>query len=465
MPIGTWATLNDKRASLLNEAEAIITTAQAGNRGLTDEERARDDSVNAEITKIDEDLARLKRLQQHASATPGVALVERVHDRPLDKPWGFATYGMTLDEFIARNPRIAMSKGVKKDPAAIYMEAGLGEFLQAVAYAGMPGHRMDPRLLAGPSGASEGVPSDGGFLVRQDYSTMLLDRAVEAAVLAPMCLTVEIGAGFDGIDLPFIAETSRASGSRWGGVQVYWKAEADTVTASKPKFDMHDVRLQELMGIAYGTERLIRDAVALASIFTAAFSSEMAFKLDDAIFRGNGAGLPLGITDSASCRVSQGKETGQAADTIVLENLQKMWTRIPPRSKGRGVWLINSECTPQLDSLVLTAGTAGLAPRVVSYNEAGTLRIYGRPVMEIEQCSALGDAGDIVFGDFSEYLLIRKGGIQAAESMHVRFLYNENTYRWNYRVNGRPTWDSAVTPYKTNTSNTQSPFVLLAARA
>jgi HK97 family phage major capsid protein len=332
-----------------------------------------------------------------------------------------------------------------------------------VAAAGQAGGHIDPRLYAGPSGASEGVPSDGGFLVRHDYSTQLLDRSIEEAVLAPLCTEVEVGEDADGVDMPYINETSRANGSRWGGVQVYWRAEADTVTATRPKFDLHDLRLQELMGLAYATDRLLRDATALESIFSMAFASEMAFKLDDAIFRGNGAGLPLGFSSSTGPRVQQAKETGQAADTIVSENISKMWTRVLPRSKGRGVWFYNSEVSEQFDGLYYPAGTAGIPTRVVSYDESGVARIKGRPAIEIEQAAALGDEGDLVFADLSRYVLIRKGGLMPAQSMHVRFLYGENTFRWTIRVNGMPIDKSAITPYKG--SATQSAFVTLADRA
>lgn len=427
-----YQALIQERADLLTEQKAIFDNAGKESRDLTDAEKTRDDAIHARQTEIAAELAREERRREweRSVSIPGDTL-SGVHDRAADEDW-----------------------------------PSLGHFLQAVAVAGSPGAWKDPRLYkAGPSGASEGVPSDGGFLVRHDYSTALLDKAIEQAVLAPLCRTIEVGENSDGVDMPFIDETSRAEGSRWGGVQVYWRAEADTVTAKKPTFDFHDLRLQELMGIAYATDRLLRDAAALQSIFQVAFSSEMAFKLDDAIFRGNGAGLPLGIIDSTGPRVEQAKETApaQAADTIVHENIAKMWTRVLPRSKGKGVWFYNSECSPQFDALFVPAGTAGLSPRVVSYSEAGVLRIKGRLAIEIEQASALGDAGDIVFADLSEYVLARKGGLNAQQSMHVRFLYGENTFRWTYRVNGRPAQRSAVTPFKG--ANTQSAFVTLAARA
>ena len=84
----------------------------------------------------------------------------------------------------------------------------------------------------------------------------------------------------------------------------------------------------------------------------------------------------------------------------------------------------------------LPAGTIATQPY-------GTL--FGRPVIPLEQCSALGDVGDIILADLGEYLLIDKGGINATSSIHVRFLYDENVFRFIYRVDGQPVWNKPLT--------------------
>jgi HK97 family phage major capsid protein len=86
----------------------------------------------------------------------------------------------------------------------------------------------------------------------------------------------------------------------------------------------------------------------------------------------------------------------------------------------------------------------------------------GRPVIPVEYCSTLGTVGDIVLADLSQYIVIDKGGVQTAESIHVRFAYDERTFRATYRIDGQPWHRSAITP--ANGSNTQSPFVALATR-
>ncbi|MBU1623385.1 MAG: phage major capsid protein, partial [Nanoarchaeota archaeon] len=91
----------------------------------------------------------------------------------------------------------------------------------------------------------------------------------------------------------------------------------------------------------------------------------------------------------------------------------------------------------------------------------GTL--FGRPVIAIEQADTVGDLGDVMLLDLSQYLMIDKGGLQAASSLHVMFLYAEQVFRFIYRTDGQPAWNSSLTP--ANSSNTLSPFVLLDARA
>ena len=193
------------------------------------------------------------------------------------------------------------------------------------------------------------------------------------------------------------------------------------------------------------------------------FAEEFGFKVDDAILNGNGAGQPLGILNSDSLVVVS-KESGQTAGTIVVENIVKMWSRCWGRSRQNAAWFINQEIEPQLYTLRLMTGDNG----VPVYMPANGLAdkpystLFGRPVIPLEQCSALGTKGDIILADLSQYLLIDKGGISAASSIHVRFLYDESVFRFIYRVDGQPVWNKPLQPYKG--SGTLSPFVALADR-
>jgi len=457
--------LRNDRDDRRKQVKEILAAAAKDKRLLTEDE---DKSVQALGAELEQIQATLKHEEQ-------MLAWDRDSAPAMDRPAG------DLPTAPGMRPSSARLGGNKNPWGDCSTERGVqmafGSFLQAVA-ACSKGGPVDPRLSMmplGPSAAASGlntsVGSEGGFLVRTDFSTALMSRAMEESVLANRCTTIDIGADSDGIELPYIDETSRATGSRWGGVQVYRRAEADTVTASKPKLGLLEIRLEDLMGICYTTDRAMRDAVSLGQIIQTAFASEFSFRIDDEILRGTGAGQCLGILNSGAL-VTVSKEGSQVADTLVAENVIKMRARLRARNRANSAWFINQELETQLPLMVVkvknVAGSENVGGAPI-YMPAGGLSgtqfdtLFGRPVVPIEQCSGIGDLGDILLLDLREYLLIRKGALETAESIHVRFLYGENTFRFTYRINGAPAWKTVLTPYK-GTASTQSPFITLEAR-
>jgi HK97 family phage major capsid protein len=343
-----------------------------------------------------------------------------------------------------------------------------GEQMAAIMRAGMPGGRPDPRLFnTRATGLGESIPSDGGFLVQQDFSSELLKQVWETGKLASLCRRITVSGNANSIKINGFDETSRANGSRQGGVRGYWLDEAGLKTASKPTFRKIELNLNKLIGLCYATDELLDDAGALEGILRNAFVSEFGFMIDDAIINGLGAGQPLGILNSGSL-VTQTKETGQAGSTIVAENVINMWSRIFASSRPNAVWLINQNLEPQLHTMSIAVGTGGIP----IYMPAGGLSglgystLFGRPVMAIEQCQSIGTLGDIYLGDFKNgYIIAEKGGMKSDMSIHVQFIYDESVFRYVLRLDGQPILSQEVTPYKGGSSYTQSHFITLQARA
>ncbi len=427
---------------LSTEAGDMLTLATTESRKPTDEETTRESEIDtrlaeikAEETRISAQIERARESarQSFANDPEPAQHVTAVHNNEADRPW-----------------------------------ESMGEFLMAVVAAEHRGSIVDPRLMqfdAAALGMGSNTGADGGFLVETDFSTRLMDRAEEESVLLPMCDRIPIGPNADGIELPYIDETSRANGSRWGGVEVFWRAEGSTVTATKPKLAKIQLQLEDLMGIAYMTNRLLQDATAMEAVVLRGFGSEFGFKIDDGIIRGTGAGQLAGFINGGNgSLVTVSKETGQSADTLVFENVSKMRSRFWAKSRPSSVWLINQALEPEMENMTITVGTGGQPV----YMPAGGVsvdgfdRLYGRPVIPIEQASAPGDLGDIMLVDLSQYLIIEKGGLKSDTSIHVRFLQDEMTFRFIMRINGQPSWRTPLTPFKDG--GTQSPFVTLQAR-
>ena len=415
-----------KREDARLKAMAVLNKAEAEDRFLSEEEQKDIDKYEEEIRAWDESIGRAEKL-----------LAIEPEDRSTEKP------------------------EVKPTPAKDNEKkfSSFGEQLMAAYRAAMPGGKVDERLSTrAASGLNETTPSDGGFLVQQDFVTELLKRTYETGILASKVKKIPISTNANGMKINAIDEDSRANGSRWGGVQTYWEGEADELTASKPKFRQMELSLKKLTGLCYATDELLQDAAALEAVIRQAFAEVFGFKIDDAILSGSGEGEPLGILNSGAI-VTVAKEASQT-DTITVENLIKMWNRLWSRSRANAVWYINQELEPYLYTLKIGDKPVYIPAGGLSEKPYGTL--FGRPVVPIEQCSAAGEVGDIILADIGQYLLIDKGGIKSASSIHVRFLYDENVFRFIYRVDGKPIWTKPLTPYKG--SAIVSPFVTLAKR-
>lgn len=429
--------LRQRKADLLKEADALTPKVDDGT--ATEDESARLDAILADggdLAKINASIAREERLMDERRTMP--ALPRESDD---------------TDDVAASRLQVP---GEKKTFSSF------GEQMAAIANKTING--VEDRRLAqfwAASGASEGVASDGGYLVQTDFSTELLRRAYDSGVFASRVRRVPISGNANGLKINAIAETSRVDGSRFGGVQMFWAGEADALTASRPKFRQMELRLHKLTGLAYATDELLADAAALGTVLDDAFSEEFAFKFDNAIYEGDGVGKPLGFMNGAAL-VSVAKESGQAADTVLRENVTNMYSRMWSRSRAGAAWFVNQDVEPQLLGLKDAAGNAiWLAGNSAANRPNNTL--LGLPILATEHNATLGDLGDIVLADLSQYLWIDKGTRQSASSIHVRFLNDEMTFRFIVRADGQPIWDAALTPFKGTA--TKSPFVALAARA
>jgi len=341
--------------------------------------------------------------------------------------------------------------------------SSLGEQLMAVKDAELSrGRNMDVRLTSKAIvGNSEGVPADGGFLVQTDFATQLLEKVFVNSDIVSRVYRMPVSANANAMKIPAVADDSRADGSRSGGILAYWLGEGATKTPSYTSFKQVSLELKKLVGYTTCTDELLEDAPALGSWIQRAFASEFDFKLADAIINGDGAAKPLGILN-APCLVTVTAETGQGASTIVAENIIKMWaSRFGPNT-GNYVWLINQNIEPQLYTMAIAVGTGGIPV----YMPAGGLSgapygtMFGKPVIPCEQCATLGTAGDIILADLSQYVMIDKGSMQSASSIHVNFTTDQTAFRFVYRTDGQPLWSNYLTPYKGTTSY-QSPFIVL----
>jgi hypothetical protein len=130
--------------------------------------------------------------------------------------------------------------------------APFGEFLQAVHRARTRGV-VDPRLNAA-LGQQEAVGADGGFLVQQQIFDQIQLNMFTGEILSRV-RRIPLNDNSNGVKINVVDETSRVTGSRFGGVQGYWLDEAATKIPSQTKFYRLTLELKKVAALMYSHGR------------------------------------------------------------------------------------------------------------------------------------------------------------------------------------------------------------------
>jgi HK97 family phage major capsid protein len=338
-----------------------------------------------------------------------------------------------------------------------------GDFLASVRDAALRSERTDERLrpLAAAGSDEQGEYSDphGGFLVPPAGAPFVLNvqDGGEEDPAAGRTLPVPMSA-------PIVQVSARTdknhSSSVSGGLRVYRLPEAQDGTISRQQFDRITLEAHEAVGLTFASTQLATDSFpSFSALLGASYRDEFNAVFLEERLRGTGTGEFTGILSSPALIVVS-KELGQANDTIVGQNIQKMRKRC--WGYRRAVWMCNHDAIDQVQRATIDLG-AGILPVWTAGDGSGSPDlVLGRPLIPTEACSTVGDRGDLILVNWSQYLDGEYQPVTGLSSIHVRYLANEVAYRFWTRNDGAPWWRSALTPRHSN--STLSPFVTLEDR-
>lgn len=446
-PAERLAALESRRTDLENASNAIIE-GLGDNQDMTDAQTAEIEANATEIETIDRQIAALKRVQPAAT---GVG--RRTTAEPQNRQPGAAGE--------PANPGTRIQMRDRQDPRGGFRS--FGELAVSVRRAAAPSAVVDARLVnAASTFGNEGSGADGGYLVPPEFSREIWQKVMAEENLLGRCEPLITGA--NSMSIPKDETTPWQSS---GGVQVYWEGEGNTIPPSKPAFELDTFRLVKLTALVPISDENLEDAIGLESWLRAKAPAKMAAKINTAIIRGTGAGMPLGILKAPS-RVKVSKNASQPADSIWFENINNMWSRMYAPWRRNSIWLINQDCEPQLDAMAFDPqATAGKVPVYVGPSGAAGspyATLKGRPVVPVEATSQLGDEGDIILVDLKQYWALQKAsGVRTDTSIHLYFDQALTTFRFIFRLNGQPAWKTAITP-ENGSGNTRSWAVTLEDR-
>lgn len=436
------------------EADAILAAAKAEGRDVTAEElgkiealKAEKDALAVQITSDERRLGVCPSLTAGPWAsglrTPGTpATIAGLPSKPSRALGGGKRYA----EMFCRD-----GGGLSNDGFG-----SLEEYLSTL-HSGLADNRLRAAM-------GSGTGSGGGFLVPEEFAAQLLDKSLENEIVRPRCDvqpmvsdTKKI-AGWDGLD--------HTGGSLFGGFTGQWLAEEGTATDQLAKVRLIDLRTRKLAIFTRASNELIADGMSFEAMLGEAMVAAVGWHLDYAALRGSGAGQPKGVLNDAALIVVL-KEAGQAADTINYNNLTKMFARLHPACVQNSVWVASSTTIPQLLGLTIPvqnlAGSENVGgshyPAMSESN--GVFRMLSRPVLFTEKLPPIGDQGDIILADFSQYSIGLRREFAVEKSIHVGWQTDTSGYRCILRADGQGRWGKPFTPLA---GSTQSWVVALQAR-
>jgi len=342
----------------------------------------------------------------------------------------------------------------EEDPAVTGGFADLAEFATTVREASVHGGVVDSRLVAGPDTHIGAGASGEGFTVPPQYTNRIWD------------LVSDLNPVFDLCDVEPTNQRqinmSADETTPWGatGVKSYWRAEAGKMKPSRMADSGRSVVVQDLYAFVEATEELLQDSPRLANRLEMKAAQAIDWTLDEAVINGDGVGKPLGWRKSKALVIVP-KKSGQAAGSIVADNILKMFERFMMVPGDSPLWIANTNTLSQLATITIGDRPAWLPGSGLAGAPLGTL--MGIPVRFDEHAETVGSEGDLQLVSPQGWYGARRSNTQFARSIHLYFDQGIEAFRWTVRVGGQPHLSKPVTPAKS--AGAKSHFVTLATRA
>jgi len=462
----TMEALQARLVELQQSATNIQARADAEKRPLSQDETREIEQIFQAFEEVEADIERrtkLDEISQRMAAPQGRRTSpDQLPGDANGDPAGDPAPQNAQQSAPARTQHRPVFASPRQTDAGKWGFRTVGEYLNAVVRASAKGAQPDPRLIANAptSFGQEGVGADGGFAVPPDFRTQIVQKVMgEASLLSRTDVNTSSS---NSMTVP-VDETTPWQST--GGIQATWESEGGQKGQSKPALTEKTVKLNKLVALVPLTDELLEDAPAMAGYVNRKAPEKIDFKVNEAIIKGTGVGQPLGILNSGGT-ISVSPESGQTADTVRFANIVNMWGRMAASSKPNAVWLANQDIEAQLMQMSFpgsgTAVPVYLPPGGLSAAPYGTL--LGRPLITSEAMPALGDAGDLILADMSQYLsLVKGGGVRQDVSIHLWFDFDVTAFRFVLRIGGQPWYNSPIV--RPDGQPTRGYFIALGERA
>lgn len=437
---GNLAELHVTRDAAFAEMQAAVAAAEAESRAaLNDDETARFDAARANIDSIDADItateARIAELEAVQARTKAASLAPtRMHgntNSPFDvlRTLNFGATGPEVRKALIDSTLRAMEHKIEDGDNQAHFERVLKRHASNTAWAANILGRANPvyesawsKMITGRAfemteeertSMSVGSNTNGGFLVPTHLDpTIILTNSGTSNVIRGISRVVTL------------TEGSTWNGVTSAGVTASWDAELTEVSDDTPTFARVSISVIKAQALVQASIESFEDISSLASDVLMLFADARDRLEGAAHATGSGSTAPVGIFTALDANTNV-EITSTTAATIGEVDIHSVYRQVPVRWRGRGTWLTN----PLYSLAVKRLGTA------VSSSYSGDLtapvseRWLGRPVVESDDAPTTQTTtaldNEIVFGDFSNFVIVDKPGSFSIE--FIPHMFNTTT--------------------------------------
>lgn len=389
----TITELRDKRNKLVAAMDAFLDTHTGTNGTLSASDDATYKGMEAEVSQITDSIHRMERREE----------IEAELKKPVSKP-------------LTGKPLQADGEKPEKKGRAS------DEYRKAMLAALRSNFRQISNVL------QEGVNTDGGYLVPDEYDSRLIQGLEEENVMRKLATRITTS-GEHKIN---IAATTPAAA---------WIEEGEALTFGDATFDQIILDAHKLHVAVKVTEELLYDnAFDLESYILREFGKALANAEEDSFINGTGEGQPLGILAGEG-----GAEIGvnaASADEVAADEIIDLIYSLKRPYRKKAVFLMNDATIAKVRKLKDGNGVFLWQPALT---QGEPDRLLGYPVYTSQFMPVIqAGAKSIVFGDLSYYNIGDRGTRSFSE---LRELFAGNGmvgYVAKERVDGKLVLPEAV---------------------
>lgn len=243
---------------------------------------------------------------------------------------------------------------------------------------------------------SEGVDSEGGFLVPETFEQTLVTALDDELVIRQLAHTFTTSSGSHKI--PVASTRSKAS----------WVEENGAIPDGNDTFTQQNIGAHKLCALIKVSEELLNDsAFDLERYFAAEFARRIGDSEEEAFIIGDGNGKPYGLFgDDEGAEVGH---TAASATSITADDIINLFYSVRAPYRKHGVWLLNDSTISALRKLKDQNGQYMWQP---SLKEGECDTLLGKRVYTSNSIPGIAaGAKAIAFGDLSFYWIGDREGI------------------------------------------------------